>query len=107
GPDHDLAFDHAAVVKMYEHRMCCLLEAAHAAAAMIVRCGERIPQRAIDPLPGGEHLRAGERAHKLARGVEDFAGRDFDPEVGRIDPDPTQGLDKVGLRHDTGAAAGE
>ena len=39
--------------------------------------------------------------------VEDLAGRDFDPEVGRIDPDPAQGLDEIGLRHDARATAGE
>ena len=46
------------------------------------------------------------RGHATGR-IEDFAGRDLDPEIGWIDVDPAHRLDQVGLGDDAGATPRE
>ncbi len=105
--DQQVALSGAAVAEPRDDRAFGLREARDSAAAVIVLRRERIAHRAVDPLPGGEHLRAFIGTGERAGGIQDLAGGDRNPEIGRIDADPAQRLDQVGLRDDAGAAAGK
>jgi hypothetical protein len=106
-PHQQLPLRRAAISEMHGHRPPVLLEGLDAAAAVIALLRERIAQHAVDPLPGGENLRACELCSEPAGRIEDFSGGDLDPEVGRIDAEPPQRRDQIRLRDDAGAAAGE
>ena len=102
-----LAFRRPAIGKLREHRPFRLHEAADAAAAVVVLARKRIAQQPVDTLPGGQNLGTFEfRGHATGR-IEDFAGRDLDPEIGWIDVDPAHRLDQVGLGDDAGATPRE
>ena len=107
GRDQQIALGAAAVVEVRDHRATGLSEMRDAPPAMIMRRRKRVPQHAVDPLPGRQHLRAFEFADKTACRIEDLPGRDRDAEIGRIDAKAADAIDQVGLRHDAGAAAGQ
>ena len=74
---------------------------------MIALRRERIAQHAVDALPGGQHLRAGDGGGGAAVAVEDLARGHGDAEIAGIEPERVEPRDQFGLRHDAGAAAGE
>src|SRR5262249_26785897 len=99
-----LALCRAAVGKLREHRSFALHEAADAAAAVVVLARKRVTQQPVDALPSRQNLRTRELASHPTRRIEDFPGGDLDPEIGRIDAEPAQRLDQIGLRDNAGAA---
>ena len=74
---------------------------------MVALRRERVAQHAVDALPGGQHLRAGDGGGRAAVAVEDLARGHGDAEIAGIEPERIEPRDQLGLRHDAGAAAGE
>src|ERR1700722_7471893 len=68
---------------------------------------ECIAQHAVDALPGGQTLWAGDGGGRPAGAVEDLARDQRHAEIAGIEPERIEPRDQLGLRDDTGAAAGE
>src|SRR5262249_13618522 len=100
-----VALRRAAVAKLREDRAFSLLhEAADTATAVIMLAGKCVAQQPVHALPRRQNLRTGELAGQAAGRIQDFPRRDLYPEIARMDAEPTQRLDQIGLRDDAGAA---
>ena len=92
---------------MRPHRLRARLESDKPAPAMVALGRKGIAQQPVDALPGGEHLRTRDLLGQPAGAIENLARGDGDAERVRLQPELAQALDQLGLRDDTGAAAGQ
>ena len=109
GADQQIGLDRLAIGKMRQHRRRrrCSKPGKPAAAVIALR-RKSVAQQPVDPLPGGEHLRAielarsaGPRASRILRVVMST------PSASVASPSAAQPLDQFVLRDDAGAAAGQ
>jgi len=96
-----------AVAQLRAHACRGLLETDQTEAAMVALRRERVAQHAVDALPGGQYLRAGDSGGGAAVAIEDFARGHGNAEIACIEPERVEPRDQFGLRDDAGAAAGK
>jgi hypothetical protein len=84
-----------------------LREGRKAAAALVARRRQRFAEHAIDVLPGCHEVRALDRSHHPARGIEHLTGVEHHAEVAHLKAQGAEVSDEFGLGEDAGAAAGQ